>query len=399
LNAAASEAPAASTGRANKMQRIATEVRSDWEKKVEEQGLIFHHTQGGVYWDESAYYRFTSSEVDTLEAATNELQRICLEAGQNIIDHKRYAELGIPDFAVPAIESSWNLEPPAIYGRMDLAYDGMHPPKLLEYNADTPTALLESAVVQWYWLEDKFPHSDQFNSIHERLIAKWKELKDYLSPKSALYFTHLDDPQGEDAMTATYLRDTAQQGGLETSGILIKDIGWDSRKELFVDLAEAPMYSIFKLYPWEWLIHEKFGPNLLKTYDQVSWMEPIWKMLFANKGILPILWELNPNHPNLLEAYFDGPRTMTGYVRKPKMSREGANITLITQGGNTETGGDYGEEGYIYQALAQIPTIDGRRPILGSWLVDGEAAGMGIRESAGPITDNLSTFVPHLFDK
>lgn len=380
------------------MQRIATDVRSDWEKKVEEQGLIFHHTLDGVYWDESAYYRFTSSEVDTLEAATNELQRICLEAGQNIIDHKRYAELGIPDFAVPAIESSWNKEPPAIYGRMDLAYDGMHPPRMLEYNADTPTGLLEAAIVQWYWLEDKFKHSDQFNSIHERLIAKWKELKDYLSPKSALYFTHLDDPQGEDAMTATYLRDTAQQAGLETSGILITDIGWDSNKDLFVDLTDHPMYSIFKLYPWEWLIHEKFGPNLLKTYDQISWMEPIWKMLFSNKGILPILWELNPNHPNLLEAYFDGPHTMTEYVRKPKMSREGANITLVSRSGTTETAGDYGEEGFIYQALAPIPTIDDRRPILGSWLVDGEAAGMGVRESVGPITDNLSTFVPHLFD-
>jgi glutathionylspermidine synthase len=36
-----------------------------------------------------------------------------------------------------------------LYGRFDLAYRGDGPPKLLEYNADTPTALFEAAVVQW----------------------------------------------------------------------------------------------------------------------------------------------------------------------------------------------------------------------------------------------------------
>lgn len=85
-----------------------------------------------------------------------------------------------------AIVWSWNEEPPAIYGRFDLAYDGIHPPKLLEYNADTPTALLEASVVQWYWLQDVFPKDDQFNSIHEHLVAKWKELKDYVGRGSSM---------------------------------------------------------------------------------------------------------------------------------------------------------------------------------------------------------------------
>ena len=49
-------------------------------------------------------------------------------------------------------------------------YDGKAPPRLLEYNADTPTALLEASVAQWFWLQDCFPTADQFNSIHERLI-------------------------------------------------------------------------------------------------------------------------------------------------------------------------------------------------------------------------------------
>ena len=88
------------------MKRFTATPRLDWEKKVEAHGLIYHHTQGRPYWDESAYYRFNAKQVDQLEGATNELQRLCLEAGQHIIDHKRFAELGIPPQAVPMIEWS-----------------------------------------------------------------------------------------------------------------------------------------------------------------------------------------------------------------------------------------------------------------------------------------------------
>lgn len=376
------------------MQRRVIRPRAGWETTVEEQGLIYHHTNGSVYWDESVFYAFTRREIDELEAATNEIQRIALEAGQHIIDKNRFAEFGIPAAAADAIAWAWNAEPPAIYGRLDLAYDGGHQPKLLEYNADTPTALLEASVVQWYWLKDTQPGADQFNSIHERLVAKWKELKDYLTGR--LYFAAAEDVQAEDLMTATYLRDTATEAGLVTAALLMKDIGWDATARQFVDLDNLPIQSIFKLYPWEWLVHEAFGPNLLETYRNVQWIEPIWKMLWSNKALLAVLWELYPNHPNLLPAYLDGPRELTRYVKKPKLAREGANITLV--GDSTiETKGDYGEEGFVWQALAPTPTFDGNHPVIGSWLVDGVSCGMGIRESAGLITDNTSRFVPHMF--
>src|SRR5450755_4878594 len=162
------------------MRRIAAAPRVDWQKKVEEAGLIWHSGEE-PYWDESAFYEFTAKEVDILEAATNELEKMTLAAAQFAIDHALYSKMGIPDAAIPLIESSWEAEPPSLYGRFDLSYDGVNPPKLLEYNADTPTALLEAAVVQWYWLQDLFPQADQWNSIHEKLIAKWKDLKDYVS--------------------------------------------------------------------------------------------------------------------------------------------------------------------------------------------------------------------------
>jgi glutathionylspermidine synthase len=376
------------------MFRLPSRPRPDWQKTVESQGLIYHHTAGQVYWNESAFYQFSGREVDELEAATNELQRLCLEAGQAIIDNHRFPDLGVPESAIDAIVWAWNAEPPAVYGRFDLAYDGNSPPKLLEYNADTPTGLVEAAVVQWYWLEDLYPKADQFNSIHEHLVAKWKELKDYCA--SPLYFAAVEDVQAEDLMTVTYLRETATEAGHDTGALLMKDIGWDDEARAFVDLDGRTIKSIFKLYPWDWIVHDEFGGRVFATYRDVQWIEPIWKMLWSNKALLAILWEMFPNHPNLVPAYLDGPRDLQRYVRKPKMAREGANITYVGDS-RLETGGTYGEEGFVFQALAPLPVFDGNHAVVGSWVVDGESCGMGIRESDGPITNNLSRFVPHLF--
>ena len=149
------------------------------------------------------------------------------------------------------IGQSWEDEPPAICGRFDLAYDGEQL-KLLEYNADTPTALLEASVAQWYWLQELFPNTDQFNSIHEKLLAKWQELKRYVAAN--VYFACLEPPNienSEDLMTVSYLMDVAEQAGIDTVLLRLDDIGWDAERDCFVDLHGQPIRSIFKLYPWE----------------------------------------------------------------------------------------------------------------------------------------------------
>jgi len=376
------------------MRRIASTPRPNWEKKVEENGLTWHSGQQ-PYWNEAAFYEFTAKEVEVLEAATNELEKMSLVAAQHVIDHKLYARMGIPENAIAPIESSWKAEPPALYGRFDLAYDGGHPPKLLEYNADTPTSLLETAVVQWYWMEELFPKRDQFNSLHERLIALWKELTPYL-PRSRVDFCSMDDR--EDGMTVTYLQDTAQQAGLNTSIFPIDEVGWNG--EAFVGPDDGPLGAIFKLYPWEWMVREPFGQHIGK--DRTMWIEPPWKMVLSNKGILPVLWELYPRHPYLLEANFLGPGLMMSWVKKPLLGREGANITLHQPGKDVETPGDYGAEGFIYQDCAPLQTFDGKYPVIGSWIIGHEegnaAGGIGIREGDTPITTNTSQFVPHLMD-
>jgi glutathionylspermidine synthase len=371
------------------VRRVNTTPRAHWQERVEAAGLTWHSS----YWNESAFYELTAKEVEVLESSTNELAEMTLHAAQHIIDNKLYARMAIPDSAVALIEDSWKAEPPSLYGRFDFAYDGRNPPKLLEYNADTPTSLLEAAVIQWYWLQDQFPSCDQFNSIHDRLIARWKEMAEFL-PGRHVDFCSIDD--AEDGMTVAYLLDAAQQAGLSASVFPIDEIGWN--RERFVGPGDQPLGAVFKLYPWEWMVREDFGKHL--GQERTVWIEPPWKMLLSNKGILPVLWELYPHHPNLLEARFDSAGEMASWVRKPLLGREGANVTLHQPGIQMETEGSYGAEGFIFQQLAAVDRFDGLHTVIGSWLIghaEDSSCGVGIRESESPIITNTSRFVPHLF--
>ena len=367
------------------MERIPCDPRPDYRQRIESVCLLWHERDD--YWNERAYYRFTAKEIDQIETATNELEARCLDAVQHVIDHRLYPQFGIPESARLLIERSWNNDWPSVYGRFDLAFNGADPPKMLEYNADTPTALLEAAVVQWYWLQDLFPKSDQFNSIHEKLIATWKQLELYLAGR-IVHFAAVDDI--EDRVTATYLADTAVQAGLKTALLPIDQIGFDARLDSFVGNNNQPLQNVFKLYPWEWMVNEPFFEHIIGHGPRVNWIEPPWKMILSNKAILAVLWELFPGHPNLLEAHLDGPHDMTQYVRKPFCSREGEGVRIFNESTAPEPQ-------HVYQSFARPVTFAERCPIVGSWVVGGEAAGIGIRESSGPITNNTSQFVPHLF--
>jgi glutathionylspermidine synthase len=366
------------------MLRHSVVPRPDWRAKAREMGFSFAEIAGEAYWDETAAWEFSAAEVDTLEDATAELERLCRAAVDHAVRNKRNAILGIPDGVWPLIARSWEKQEPSLYGRMDLRWDGTGAPKLLEYNADTPTALFEAAVVQWEWLTCANPEADQFNSIHEALIAQW--------PKAAqgrlVHFTCQRDTD-EDKGTVDYLRDTAVQAGIEAPFLYIDEVGWDGRR--FVDMQNRPIASVFKLYPWEWLLRDKFGHNIANATTQ--WIEPAWRLALSGKGILALLWELFPDHPNLLPAFREPGRTGGPEIRKPLFGREGANISAP----GVETAGTYGEEGYVFQGYAELPQVNGRFALLGSWVVGGVPHGIGIREDSGPITRDTSRFVPHFF--
>ena len=383
------------------MLRVTIPPRTDWRKTVESQGLTFHTLGGEPYWDESAYYLFESAEIDSIEAATYALDAMCREAVEHVVTEDRLAEFDIPAEYHAFVRRSWEFDEHTIYGRFDLSFDGQGPPKLLEYNADTPTSLLEAAVIQWFWSKDliaslgpaDYPQFDQFNSIHERLIEAWGGIRK--DRGNCVAFTVMDDAI-EDLMTVTYLRDTATQAGLETQSLAMHDLGWSAARRVFTDFRERPLDLIFKLYPWEWMVREPFGPHLETA--STRWLEPPWKMILSNKVILPVLYELFPSSPYLLRAGF-APFGDT-YVVKPAYSREGSNVTIVVEGETiAETGGEYTDGPHIYQDFHPLPDFGGRRPVVGSWIVNGHACGMGIREDDGPVTRNTSRFLPHLFRK
>ncbi|MEE1817327.1 glutathionylspermidine synthase family protein [Streptomyces sp. SP18ES09] len=392
------------------MERHTIAPRAGWQETVEEQGLVYpltRHPDGSLrpYWDESAYYSFSLPEVEALEEVVEELHALSLAAAAHIVEKDRFAELGITDPKLAGlVAESWHrrAELPSLYGRFDLRYDGTGPAKMLEYNADTPTSLVEAASPQWFWMEERFPGADQWNSLHERLVEAWRRQAPLLPP-GPVHFAHSDgDELGEDLMTVAYLRETAQQAGLDTEALSVERIGWDRLSRRFVDDRLRFIRSCFKLYPWEWLTTDRFGRHVLDTLDNgggtgtTCWIEPAWKMLLSNKALLAILWELNPGHPHLLPAYLDGPRELaatTGWVAKPLLGREGAGVTLH-EAGTAPFVRD--GEACCYQELAPLPDFDGNRVVLGAWVVEDEAAGLGIRESAGPVTDEYARFLPHV---
>jgi glutathionylspermidine synthase len=383
------------------MLRYEIDPRVDWEKTVESQGLLFHSIDDEPYWDESAFYLFEAKEVDEIERATAALDALCLKAVEHVIENQLFALFGIPHEYTDWITRSWEQDEHTIYGRFDLAFDGQGTPKLLEYNADTPTALLEAAVIQWYWLKDRLAlvspvdrnQFDQLNSIHERLIEAWASVKSDFG--DIAYFSAVSDSL-EDQMTVHYLRDTATQAGFSTRFLTMPQIGWHERRGTFTDLKETAIGLMFKLYPWEWMIREQFGKHLPRSATR--WLEPPWKMILSNKAILPILWELFPENPYLLKASFE-PFGDT-YVVKPTLSREGANVTIVENGQVlAETMGDYSESPKIFQAYHPLPDFEGKSTVIGSWIVNGYPCGIGLREDDGPITRNSSRFIPHLFRK
>lgn len=382
------------------MQRVPVAERPNWRQLAEQLGFHFHSLGGAPYWVESAYYRFTLRQIEQdLEAPTEELHQMCLDLVDRVVrDEALLEQLCIPELYWDYVRNSWLDGQPHLYGRMDFSYDGRGPAKLYELNYDTPTSLYESAFFQWLWLEQGLEQgllpagADQFNSIQDALIAVFEHLRPRLP--GPLYFAAARESQ-EDRGTILYLRDCAAQAGIPTALIPLEDIG-ASVDGRFTDPEHTVIPALFKLYPWEFLFQEEYGPLLPKS-DTV-FFEPPWKAVLSNKGVLPLLWAWHRGHPNLLEAHFDdGQELPPGWVRKPLFSREGANVTVHTLAGDLlHAAGPYTDSPSIRQAFHPLPRFAGHYTLIGSWVVADRACGIGIREDDSLITKDTSRFLPHI---
>ena len=385
------------------MFRSIIKQRPNWRESAAEYGFTFHTMHGEAYWDETAYYQFSLQQIERdIEAPTEELHQMCLSVVDKVIaDPQLMQRFQIPEQHWDYIRNSWLAGDPSLYARMDLVYGGSCYAKLYENNADTPTSLYETGFWQWLWLQDQVNagalnrRADQYNSLQEKIINRFAQLK-LEHPGEILYFSCCKDTD-EDRGTVQYLEDCATAAGIECKFIYVEDIGL-SADDCFTDLDNLKISWMFKLYPWEFMLREEYGDVLEAA--AVSWIEPPWKAILSNKALLPMLWKMFPQHPNLLPSFFEDElknSQLVNYVKKPIFAREGANISIHLAGKEVySSDGPYGDEGYIYQAYSPLPAFGDNFTLIGSWLVGDQAAGISVREDKNKVTQDLSRFLPHI---
>lgn len=399
------------------MRLMPMQPRPDWKQLAEDANFDFHTMHGEPYWDETVAYQFSLEEIEQgIEAPATELHEMAMEAvGEIIRSEELLIAMAIPNASWDFLRKSWAEAEPHLYGRFDLAFDGQGPAKLYEYNADTPTSLFEAASFQWGWLEGMIASgqlsaaNDQFNAVWEALSQRWPLCMK--EGESDIHFAG-DLENAEDMATLRVLAQTAEEAGFTAHEVALTDIGADADGRL-LDADDRVIGTLFKLYPWEDMLRDDFA-GLLRG-SNCRFIEPAWKAVLSNKGLMAVMWRMFEGHPNLLPCLFEADvkkggafvnRTLfalgtTGVARKPVLSREGAGVTLTAAGGRIleAAGADgYGHHPHILQALSPLPDFDGRRPVIGAWIIGDECVGMGIRDDKSAITGNLSRFVPHYIE-
>lgn len=397
------------------MQRLPIEARPTYQDQLTTDGVLWSTTEDGPYWSEALpkpmYYKLTSDEAQQLEDAANQTHAACMECLSWLFEEADDASrdvwfdrFGITDPAVRKyIMDAWENDEWGMYGRFDfvLTKDG---PRLLEYNADTPTTLIETAVSQWNWFDqnrEKLGNASQFNELHEALVRHWSDMKADNGLTGKVHFAAFS--QIDDLSTVVYMAETAREAGVDVDVLPMEEIGWNGVE--FTDPSESKIETCFKLYPWEWMLEDEFGAHVVNT--DTRWIEPAWKMMLANKAILALLWERHSNLEWLVPCLMGAPEVMNPgekWVTKPLLSREGCNVRIweVQKDGQVVeidgVDGEYDEEEVVFQKYIEWNPIDGVYPMMGVWMVGDDAVGLGIREDDGPITQNNSRFIPHVFE-
>ena len=372
----------------------------------------------GFFWhtdsDESSYLAdelvvVSEDEANAYYEAVNELYDMFVEAGEYVVEHNLFHELGIPFNLVEMIKNSWEDDVHwHIYGRFDLAggIDGK-PIKLLEFNADTPTALFESAIVQWAMLKaNNLDEASQFNGIYEALVENFKRtvtLQEDTSKFEELYegwkflFTSIKG-NIEEENTVKLLQHIATEAGFETEFAYIDEIEFGDDGIFYQD-SEYELW--FKLIPWEDIALDEPDLAMLLTHiiqnQKAIIFNPAYTLLFQSKAILKILWDLYPNHPLLLETSFEPLENKTQVI-KPIYGREGGSIKIVDKDGNIiaqDNSTDYINHKMIYQEYVELPQDKNSNSYQAGVFFAYEACGLGYRKG-GKILDNMSKFVGHI---
>lgn len=363
--------------------------------------------------DDSSYIADELVEVSEQEAeayyeAANELYDMFVTAGQYIIDSNLYHEVGIPFNLVNLVKESWENEVHwHLYGRFDLA-GGLNgkPIKLIEFNADTPTAIFETAIIQWAILKfNGMDESSQFNDLYEALKENFKRLvtlSEDTSEFSKLYegwkilFSSIAGSV-EDEQSVKLLEFIAKEAGFHTNFAYVDEVEFNDEEGIFKGGENYEYW--FKLIPWEDIaVQEGELALILKNImanQRAIILNPAYTLMFQSKGILKILWELYPNHPLLLEAS-DKPLVSKKCVKKPIFGREGANVSIIESDGSVSVSsdGEYDKNRAVYQEFYEFNKDERGDSYQAGVFFAYEACALGYRKG-GEILNNASKFVGH----
>lgn len=378
------------------------------EELLEQIGLDWHMDSDGSSYVADELVLITQDEAEAYYEAVNELYDMYVEAAEYVVENNLFFELGIPFNLVDAIKKSWENDVHwHIYGRFDLAGGvGGEGIKLLEFNADTPTALFESALLQWALLkQNNLDEAKQFNDIYEGIKENFKRLitlGDDTSEFEKLYdgwkilFSSVSG-NAEEERTVRLLEQMAIDAGFNTGFEYLENVRF-SEDGIF-DSEDNEYEYWFKLYPWEDIaIEESELATLLTSIMQnqkAIILNPAYTLLFQSKGMLKILYDLFPDSPYLLKTSFerlDGIKC----VEKPVFGREGANIKILDEKGSiiTQNGGDYDNYKKVYQEYVKLSN-DGTYSYQAGVFFAYEGCGMAFRRG-GDILDNMSKFVGHM---
>lgn len=375
------------------------QVNTSWQYAFEQHDFDYHSLDG-KYWIDNYHIELQRKEAVKLEQASNEVHAMCMEMIDENMRHGNFEKYGLNKIIIEAMEKSWKREDMHLYGRFDFAYDGNNEPKMLEYNADTPTSIVETAVGQSVWQkmqkEELGKNYEMLNNLEKAFKQRFKQWMNKNSGKN-FYFAS-DNLIIEDWGNVVVLAKWAREVGIDAKTISFNEVMFDSQSFDFQDKFGNKIDTMFKLYPWEFIFGEVNFSDYEFTNTQI--MEPMWKGLLSTKAILPMLWDMFKGHKNLLPAYFkeDDMKKLThNYVKKPLYSREGANVEVFKNGVIVDKdGGLYGEEGFVYQQYGEMANLNNAWYVFGTWMIGEKMEALAVREDKTIITKNTSYFVPHV---
>lgn len=378
---------------------------------LESIGFGWHTDLDGSRYISNELVSITQDEAEAFYEATNELYDMYVAAAEYVINNDLFHELGIPFNLVDIIKASWENDVHwHLYGRFDLAggVDGK-PIKLIEFNADTPTSLFETAIVQWAMLKfNNLDEAAQFNDVYEALVENFKRLitleedtsrfDEYYEGWKILFSSIAGSV--EDENTTRLLEAAARDAGFECDFAFASEVSFDDENGIFWNGQNWEYW--FKLIPWEMIAIDESDlaliiKNIIKNQKAII-LNPAYTLLFQSKGIMKILWDLYPNHPLLLESSFE-PLNGKKQVKKPFLAREGANVSIINSDGSIEiqNDGEYANGKFLYQEFADFAKDENGNSYQAGMFFAFEGCALGFRKGKD-IIDNYSKFVGHIIE-